>query len=359
MGAKQGSGRKRPRSCVGLNESKTPDVLCVPTATFHAALRARSAPSPTLRLLPMLFVIGSLKTGTTSLWSHLVDNSDGHVVTGALTDKGDVSRKEKDFFGDPSMWRRGRGWYQRIWPACSQIDSKHQVSIDATPAYHVWYDAPQNMASFYGPATLTRLRLVWMLRDPVAKFWSYFWELKAYGGEWDRVSFGAWVQPKIARTKECLALDPKSPLWPPSLPPPYRNCAPHLDHGLYEPQMRRWLTFFNPSQMLLVAFSGYTRRPAAVVKDVLLHARLPAAVAAAAAARVRATKNRNSKALGHGRIPPRLQEQLRQLYTPSVERLYGLIRLHEIAVTPCEYKGTRFLDPMSNQSVQPISRMPY
>ena len=301
--------------------------------------------------MPLLFVIGSLKTGTTSLWSQLVDNTGGHVVPGALTDKGDVSRKEKDFFGDPSQWRRGRKYYEKIWPHCSDsAEGPPAVAVDATPAYHVWYDAPQNMASFFGPATLLRLRLVWMLRDPVAKFWSYFWELKAYGGDWDKVKFADWVAPKLARTRECLKLDPSSPLWPPSLPPPFRSCAPHLDHGLYEPQMRRWLTFFAPRQLLLVAFAGYARRPATVVRDVLLHARLPPAVALAAAGRVRATKNRNSKTLGHGRIPPRLHDELVQMYAPSVERLYALIEQKAIAVTPCEYAGTRFLDPDLNHS---------
>ena len=293
------------------------------------------------RLLPALFVIGSLKTGTTSLWSALVDNSGGNILPGALTEKGDVSRKEKDFFGDPSMWRRGAAWYKRIWPQCP---AGLNVGIDATPAYHVWYDAPSNMHSFFGPAQAPLLRHVWLLRDPVAKFWSYFWELKAYGGDWDKVHFAPWVEPKLARTRECLQLDPTHPLWPPSLPPPFRSCAPHLDHGLYEPQLRRWLQFFQPSQFLLVSFSGYIRRPASIVRDVLAHAGLSPTVASAAASRVRGTKNRNSKVLHHGRMPPRLRDELHALYDPFVERLYKLIEAKQIGVTPCEHQGTRFLD---------------
>ena len=300
------------------------------------------------KLFPALFVIGSLKTGTTSLWSHLVDLSDGHVVSGALTDKGDVSRKEKDFFGDPTMWQRGRRWYERIWPKCPP-HPEERVSVDATPAYHVWYDAPKNMVTFFGQAPATHLRLVWMLRDPVSKFWSYFWELKAYGGDWDRVTFDAFIAPKLARTRECQKLDPNTPLWPPSMPPPFRNCAPHLDHGLYEPQMRRWLTYFRPSQFLLISFAGYTRRPAAVVKDVMLHAGLPPPAAIKAAARVRSTvlrtSNKNSKASGHGRLSLNYRDALDTLYRPFVDRLYALIEEHAMSVSPCEHQGTRFLDP--------------
>ena len=116
----------------------------------------------------------------------MVDLSKGSVEPGAHTDKGDVSRKEKDFFGDPAMFRRGRRFYERIWPKCPAA-GRRVVGIDATPAYHVWHDAPVNMRTFFGPSALRLLRLAWMVREPVGKFWSYFWDLKSYGGEWDRV----------------------------------------------------------------------------------------------------------------------------------------------------------------------------
>ena len=170
------------------------------------------------------------------------------------------------------MYRRGRRWYERIWPKCTAA-GRRVVAVDATPAYHVWYDtpaanpdprpkpnpypnpkpdvtrydAPTNMRAFFGPGALRRLRLVWMVREPVGKFWSYFWDLKSYGGEWDRVSFAGFVAPKLLKARACLQKDASSPLWPPSLPPPFRDCAPHLDHGLYWPQLMRWLEVFEPA----------------------------------------------------------------------------------------------------------------
>ena len=65
---------------------------CNSTVRLLAKAAAPAALCSGGQLLPALFVIGSLKTGTTSLWSQLVDNSDGHVLSGALTDKGDVSQ---------------------------------------------------------------------------------------------------------------------------------------------------------------------------------------------------------------------------------------------------------------------------
>ena len=110
----------------------------------------------------------------------------------------------------------------------------------------------------------------------------------------------------------------------------------------YPPQV------FVPAQLLLVSFPGYARRPAAVVRDVLLHAGLPADTAAAAAAGVAArearSKGRNSKASGHGAMPPALRAQLHALYGPFVERFYALVEERAIRVSPCEAQGTRFLD---------------
>ena len=295
-------------------------------------------------LQPSLFLIGSIKAGTTSLWSHLVDATGGAILPGRLTDKGDISRKEKDFFGDPNMWRRGRHFYDRIWPRCPLRTSAPSIAIDATPAYHVWHDAPKNMVTYFGVAPSRHLRFVWMMRDPVDKFWSYFWELKSYNGRMSSMDFGTFLEPKLARVRECQSLDPSTPLWPPSLPPPFANCAPHLDHGLYEPQMRRWLTYFEPSQFLLVSFAGYARRPAVVLRDVLRHAGMPSAITAEAVARVRGKGKQNSKACGRGKMLPRHRDALVELYRPFTERLYSLIHVHEIAVTPCDHQGSRFLD---------------
>ena len=286
--------------------------------------------------------MGSLKTGTTSLWSHLVDNTDGRPVC-RLTDKGDISRKEKDFFG-------ARHVSSRIELLSAHMAGVHQragrcFQGDGTRRLHITFGTtPKNMAAFLTDST-PRPRLAGC-PTPSPNIGRTFGS-SPYGAT-DKVSFSEWTAPKLARTKECLrASNGQSPLWPPAMPPPYRGCAPHLDHGLYEPQMRRWLEFFKPAQMLLVSFAGWTRRPSVVVRDVLLHAGMTPAVARTTAERVREakrTKNQNSRATGHGRLSARWRSDLHALYDPFTERLYGLIQQHAMAVTPCDEQGTRFLD---------------
>jgi len=233
------------------------------------------------------------------------------------------------------------------------------VAIDATPAYHVWYDAPMNMQAFFGNRS-PQIRLLWVMREPIEKFWSYFWELKSYGGNWDTVAFPAWVAPKLAAAHACLAKDADSPLWPPSLPPPFTNCAPHLDHGLYYPQLRRWLEFFSPSQLLVISFAGFTSQPTQVVRDVILHAGLPESVAHATAERVAAApvkkSKHNSRARGRGHMPRRIWRELHALYSPFVEKLYKLMDETSMKISPCEKQGTRFLDP-TNETISEMLKV--
>ena len=86
------------------------------------------------------------------------------------------------------------------------------------------------------------------------------------------------------------------------------------------------------------------------MRDVLVHAGVPPLAADAASASTRAVKNRNSRVLGHGKPPARLRDELHALYDPFVERLYELIERLAIAVSPCEHRGTRFLDDPSGRA---------
>ena len=54
---------------------------------------------------------------------------------------------------------------------------------------------------------------------------------------------------------------------------------------------------------------------------------------------------RNSRADGQGSMPRRWWLQVYALYAPFVEQLYTLLNARQIAVSPCEERGTRFLDP--------------
>ena len=91
------------------------------------------------------------------------------------------------------------------------------------------------------------------------------------------------------------------------------------------------------------------QRPAAVVRDVVLHAGLRRAqaerIAASSVSRRVAKEKQNSKASGHGRMPPAWRREVAALYAPFLDRFYSLVGEAGVPVSPCEERGTRFLDP--------------
>eukprot|EP00327_Prymnesium_parvum_P007657 CAMPEP_0182809296 /NCGR_PEP_ID=MMETSP0006_2-20121128/7107_1 /TAXON_ID=97485 /ORGANISM="Prymnesium parvum, Strain Texoma1" /LENGTH=250 /DNA_ID=CAMNT_0024935069 /DNA_START=234 /DNA_END=987 /DNA_ORIENTATION=- len=136
-----------------------------------------------------------------------------------------------------------------------------------------------------------------------------------------------------------------------------RELRTSLDHGLYHPQLVRWLQFFHPSQLLIISFAGFISQPSEVFHDVLIHAGLPRTEAKGAVERLQqapATAHRkkmeNSRAKGHGRMAAKSRAQLHEFYAPFIERLYGLLNDKHISVSPCREMGTRFLDPPENYS---------
>lgn len=107
-------------------------------------------------MLPNLIVIGAAKCGTTSLHEYL----DKHPEIAMARDK------ELRFFVENKNWRRGLAWYE------SQFDPTAPVRGEATPAYSafpLYRGVPERMAQ-----TTPEARLIYLVRDPVARIVSHF-----------------------------------------------------------------------------------------------------------------------------------------------------------------------------------------
>jgi hypothetical protein len=107
-------------------------------------------------MLPNLIVIGAAKCGTTSLHEYL----DKHPEIAMAREK------ELRFFVEEKNWRRGFAWYE------SQFDPTASVRGEATPAYSafpLYRGVPERMAQ-----TIPEARLIYLVRDPVARIVSHF-----------------------------------------------------------------------------------------------------------------------------------------------------------------------------------------
>lgn len=115
--------------------------------------------------LPNLIIIGSMKSGTTSLHSYL----DLHP------DIGMSSPKELDFFVEEHNWCKGVEWYANHFPGNTK------VAGESTPYYtqaHRFQGVPPRMKNL-----LPDVRLIYILRDPVARVQSHYEQLRFLGWE--------------------------------------------------------------------------------------------------------------------------------------------------------------------------------
>jgi hypothetical protein len=203
--------------------------------------RLRSRP-PVLQApagaLPNVVLIGAMKCGTSALHAFL----DRHPQI-AMSEP-----KELNFFFGPvagtgqdwdrgwaaGNWSRGVDWYAGHFPADAPV--RGESSPGYTSPDHP--DVAERMA-----ATIPGARLIYLVRDPIARAVSQYHHHRDEGTE--RRPIGEAI------------LDPASQ---------------YVSRGLYHERLRPFLSCFPPEQILVVAQEELRDRPAATLRRVFQHA---------------------------------------------------------------------------------------
>ena len=111
---------------------------------------------------PDFVLIGAMKCGTTTLAAQLGAQA-GIFVT---------NPKEPNFFSDDAAFARGEGWYEGLFDAARPGDIRGEASTHYTKRP----DLPDTVARMQ--AALPEVRLVYMIRDPMARLvshWVHAW----------------------------------------------------------------------------------------------------------------------------------------------------------------------------------------
>jgi len=187
-------------------------------------------------------VIGAQKAGTTALYAYLRWHPG---ITGP-------SWKEVSFFD--RHWWRGEAWYRGHFP----LRAGGRLVGEASPSYLFHPLAPERAR-----ALVPEVKLVALLRDPVARAYSQYQHEVALGRE--PLSFEDALEAEEARLRgevERLVADPRafSRAW--------------WDHtyaarGRYAEQLERWLAVFDREQLLVVRSEDLGERPAETYAEVL------------------------------------------------------------------------------------------
>jgi hypothetical protein len=267
-----------------------------PTLLRRAQMLPRILTAP-LRADPDFLIIGVQKGGTTSLYSILAQHP---AVDEAW-------KKEVHYFD--LRFRRGPAWYRAHFPTRRAQreggDQQRRFSGEATPYYLFHPHVPRRVRQ-----ALPKVRLVALLRDPVARAYSHYNHLVRLGHE--SLSFEDAVRKegeRLAGEMDQLVQDE----WHYSVN--LRNYS-YLTRGHYAEQLERWWAEFPREQLLVLKSEDFYQRPREIWPRVIAHLGLPDWSPA---------EFREYNAGRYPEMSPELARWLKDYFEPHNARLYALL----------------------------------
>ncbi len=202
------------------------------------------------RALPDFLIIGAQKAGTSSLYHYLAQCDD---IRRAAT-------KEVHYFDH--QHREGPRWYRGHFPV--EGAERSWRTGEATPYYLLHPAAPERVAGL-----VPDVRLVVLLREPVARAYSHFQHSRALGFE-PLSDFETAIESEAARTDEAWARLERGAEREPAV-----EQFTYQRRSRYAPQLRRWLAVFPRESLLILTAEELYRSPAETVDAVRRHVGLP------------------------------------------------------------------------------------
>jgi len=215
--------------------------------------------------IPNLLLIGAQKAGTTSLAQWMFDSGD--VCSGEVfPNEPDFYNKETHFFNEQKRYEQGIEFYAKRFEHCSkgnwkwwqlfQPDSKKKSSyiMDATPNTLLHAKKVHTIYNQAGEDALSKLKLIVILREPISREVSLYHHKKAeylnnpQPNEWHShivqnntfLTFDEYVDSHLIKI---LSQKKK-----------------RVD-GIYVYQLKKWLTYFERKNLLILSYDELSRSP--------------------------------------------------------------------------------------------------
>ncbi len=121
-----------------------------------------------MTVLPNFLIIGAAKAGTTTLYAELSNHPEIYMP----------SNKEPMFFSSDEKYSKGLGWYSDNFFKNSETKA---MRGEATPHYLYWAEkVTPRLRENFRPE---ELRFITILRDPVERAYSWYWNMVREGNE--------------------------------------------------------------------------------------------------------------------------------------------------------------------------------
>lgn len=187
---------------------------------------------------PTFLIMGAQKGGTTSLYDAITR----HPMAGRAT------KKELHYFD--RYYDRGMEWYEQ------QFDMQPQQSQigEATPVYMYDPEVRDRIA-----ADLPNIKIIFTLRDPVARAYSHYWHSHRYGRE------------SLSSFEEAVAAEPQRLA---EGTPRQRSWWSYVDRGRYIDQIEAVEKHYGRDALCVVTLEETKNDPEGELSRVLRHLRL-------------------------------------------------------------------------------------
>jgi len=195
-----------------------------------------------LRLQPDFMIVGTQKSGTTSLFHYLLQSPD--ILS--------ASKKEIRFFDN--HFHKGIEWYRSHFPLNTKLPFFHhlkprQQTFDASPSYFIHSQVAQRIHALYPD-----IKILILLRDPVERTLSHFFYKHPIGKTIEEVLE---KEMDLIRGNEASLFSPDN-----------RGVIPftqlptlYIVKSLYQLALLHWLEYFSPEQILLLKAEHLFKSP--------------------------------------------------------------------------------------------------
>ncbi|MDP8957105.1 MAG: sulfotransferase domain-containing protein [Actinomycetota bacterium] len=249
---------------------------------------------PGERMMPEFIIIGAQRAGTTSAYSYLLEHPN---VLPALA-------KEIGYF---SLHYRTRSfeWYRAHFPLLRKGGGRISSATtgEASPNYLYHPLAAERVSS-----RLPEVKLIALLRDPVARAYSHYHLAIKYGFE--HLPFEEALGAEAERLRAANLHESND-----RQANRYFRLA-YIDRGIYHKHLRRWLTLFPRSQVFVVGAERLYEDPSGTMRDLFSFLELePFDIG----------RPPRKNVLRYPRISPAVEESLRDLYRPHNRALTELL----------------------------------
>ena len=247
----------------------------------------------TIRVLPDFFVIGVVRSGTTSMYHYLDQHPS--IVKSAYDEIG--------FFDD--NFRLGWSWYRSLFPTRMKKEKIKEetgnfLTFDDTPFYIYNEIVAKRIREFFPNG-----KIIVLLRNPIDRAYSNYFLGVRMGDE--KRSFEEAILEEMEHIKQYSEIQIDEFL-----------SQSYLGRGLYALQLEIWFRYFKRENILIIKSEDFSKNTQRIMEQVFRFLDLP---------NFKIKNTQKSNVAEYPNMEKKTRDLLREFFRPYNEKLYDMLKI--------------------------------